>query len=115
MKTQHEPLLDIKNLRVRFHTDTGLVKAVEGLNPQACSDAPRWRINDAGALTLEHTVPAAVVEGLRALGHDPQVAAPGSLEFGSAQIIRRLEATPGTGFAYAAGSDHRRDGQAVGC
>ena len=47
--------------------------------------------------------------------HDPQVAAPGSLEFGSAQIIRRLEATPGTGFAYAAGSDHRRDGQAVGC
>ena len=32
MKTQHEPLLDIKNLRVRFHTDTGLVKAVEGLN-----------------------------------------------------------------------------------
>jgi gamma-glutamyltranspeptidase/glutathione hydrolase len=37
-----------------------------GAQPQACSDAPRWRINDVGALTLEHTVPAAVVEGLRA-------------------------------------------------
>ncbi|ASI69709.1 gamma-glutamyltransferase [Diaphorobacter nitroreducens] len=103
------------NMQAQGHVQMVLREAVEGLNPQACSDAPRWRINDAGALTLEHTVPAAVVDGLRALGHDPQVAAPGSLEFGSAQIIRRLEATPGTGFAYAAGSDHRRDGQAVGC
>jgi len=103
------------NMQAQGHVQMVLREAVEGLNPQACSDAPRWRINDAGALTLEHTVPADVVDGLRALGHDPQVAAPGSLEFGSAQIIRRLEATPGTGFAYAAGSDHRRDGQAVGC
>ena len=27
-----EPLLEIRDLRVQFHTDTGLVKAVEGLN-----------------------------------------------------------------------------------
>lgn len=32
MTPQSKPLLDIWNLRVQFHTDTGLVKAVEGLN-----------------------------------------------------------------------------------
>lgn len=30
--TSDTPLLDIRDLRVHFHTDTGLVKAVEGLN-----------------------------------------------------------------------------------
>lgn len=82
------------------------------LNPQACSDAPRWRINDDGVLTVEHTVPADVVEGLRRMGHEPEVAPADSLDFGSAQLIRRLD---GSDVAYAAGSDHRRDGQAVGC
>ena len=93
---------------------SALREAVEGLNPQACSDAPRWRINDVGALTLEHTVPAAVVEGLRALGHVPEIAPPGSLDFGSAQLIRKLDTVPGEPCAYVAGSDHRRDGLAVG-
>lgn len=32
MKTQNEHLLDIRDLYVQFDTDTGLVKAVEGLN-----------------------------------------------------------------------------------
>ena len=78
-----------------------------------CSDAPRWRVNDAGALTLEATVPAAVAQGLIERGHVPLVARPDSLDFGSAQLIARL---PGDGAAvFAAGSDHRRDGQAVGC
>ena len=30
--TQNQPLLEIRDLQVQFHTDTGLVKAVEGLN-----------------------------------------------------------------------------------
>lgn len=43
----------------------------------------------------------------------PLVASPDSLDFGSAQPIARL---PGDAVAvHAAGSDHRRDGQAVGC
>ena len=76
---------------------------------------PFARINDAAALTVEPTVPAAVVEGLQALGHAPEKMAPGNLLFGSAQLAQRLPAGPdGDGIVYAAGSDHRRDGQAVG-
>jgi gamma-glutamyltranspeptidase/glutathione hydrolase len=105
------------NMQAQGHTQMVLRHVAEGLNPQACSDAPRWRINDAGALTLEAGVPAAVVEGLRQRGHAPQVAAADSLDFGSAQLVLRLPAgQAGDGrAAYAAGSDHRRDGQAVGC
>ena len=100
------------NMQAQGHLQMTLREAVEGLNPQACSDAPRWRINDDGVLTVEHTVPADVVEGLRRMGHEPEVAPADSLDFGSAQLIRRLD---GSDVAYAAGSDHRRDGQAVGC
>lgn len=99
------------NMQAQGHTQMVLRHVAEGLNPQACSDAPRWRINDTGSLTLEGTVPAAVVEGLRERGHAPEIAGPDSLDFGSAQLIARL---PGDEVAYAGGSDHRRDGQAVG-
>ncbi|MBA3624341.1 MAG: gamma-glutamyltransferase family protein [Methylibium sp.] len=105
------------NMQAQGHTQMVLRRVAEGLDPQACSDAPRWRINDVGALTLEPTVGAHVVEGLTAMGHAPQIAAPDNLEFGSAQLVVRLNADTvgGPEAAYAAGSDHRRDGQAVGC
>lgn len=105
------------NMQAQGHTQMVLRRLAEGLDPQACSDAPRWRINDAGALTVEATVGGDVVEGLAAMGHVPQVAPADSLEFGSAQLIVRLgeQAVGGPEAVYAAGSDHRRDGQAVGC
>jgi gamma-glutamyltranspeptidase/glutathione hydrolase len=62
-------------------------------------------------LTMEHTVPADVVEELRRMGHQPEVAAADSLDFGGARLIRRLD---GAAVACEAGSDHRTDGQAVG-
>ena len=99
------------NMQAQGHVQMVLRHVVEGLNPQACADAPRWRINDAAALTLEPTVPPAVVEGLQAMGHTPQVLPPGNLDFGSAQLAACL---PGDEVAYAAGSDRRRDGMAVG-
>ena len=102
------------NMQAQGHLQMTVRESVDELNPQACSDAPRWRINDTGALTLEHTVPAQVVEGLRAMGHQPEVAPADSLDFGSAQLIRRLDQAEGEPVAYVAGSDHRRDGQAVG-
>lgn len=49
MKTQHEPLLDIRNLRVRFHTDTGLVKAVEGLNLSLTKGEALGLVGETGA------------------------------------------------------------------
>ena len=104
------------NMQAQGHVQMVLRHVVEDLNPQACSDAPRWRINDAATLTVEPTVPDAVVEGLQAMGHAPEKTAPGNLLFGSAQLAQRLPAGPdGDGIVYAAGSDHRRDGQAVGC
>lgn len=101
------------NMQAQGHVQMVLRHVAEGLGPQACSDAPRWRINDEGALTLEPAMGAAIVEGLAALGHQPLVARPGNLDFGSAQLAVRIG--DGGEVAYAAGSDHRRDGQAVGC
>ena len=112
------------NMQAQGHAQMVLRHVVEGLDPQACCSAPRWRINDAEVLTLEAATPAAVVQGLRDLGHQPVVAAPDSLDFGSAQMIVRLPAITDSdsdgGAApdvprYAGGSDPRRDGQAIGC
>jgi len=76
-------------------------------NPQAMSDAPRFRV-DEGVVRVESHTPAAVVEGLRRLGHVVEVSEPQSLDFGTAQLIYRSED------GYIAASDSRRDGQAVG-
>ena len=103
------------NMQAQGHVQMVLRNVVEGLNPQACSDAPRWRINDTAALTVETTVPDAVIAALQAMGHAPQKIAPDSLLFGAAQLAQRLpQGDDGDGIVYAAGSDHRRDGQAVG-
>ena len=104
------------NMQAQGHAQMVLRHVVEGLDPQACADAPRWRINDTGVLTLEPGVVAEVRKALAAMGHRPQVAPPGNLDFGSAQLAVRLDADTvgGDDPVYAAGSDHRRDGQAAG-
>jgi gamma-glutamyltranspeptidase/glutathione hydrolase len=50
------------------------------------------------------------------MGHRPRVAPLNNLDFGSAQMVVRLDAyvVGNDEPVYAAGSDHRRDGQAVG-
>ena len=101
------------NMQAQGHVQMVLRTVVEGSNPQASSDAPRWRINDTATLILEPTVSATVVEGLVQRGHRPEVLGPDNLDFGSAQLIKRLPT--GSDVAYVAGSDHRRDGQAVAC
>ena len=101
------------NMQAQGHMQMVLRYVTEKHNPQACSDSPRWRINDIGELTVEAGVHPAVVEGLRAMGHKPIVAPADSLDFGSAQLIARLPGDKAP-YAYVAGSDHRRDGQAVG-
>jgi gamma-glutamyltranspeptidase/glutathione hydrolase len=82
--------------------------AAFGQNPQAMSDAPRFRVENGPVVHVESHLPAGVVDGLRARGHRVDVAQPQSLEFGSAQLIFRTE------HGYVAASDSRRDGQAVG-
>ena len=77
-------------------------------NPQAAADAPRWRILTGCRIAVEPAFGAATIEALRNKGHDVAVDEPGSeFAFGGAQLVLRTEG------GYIAGSDPRKDGQAV--
>jgi gamma-glutamyltranspeptidase/glutathione hydrolase len=77
-------------------------------NPQAASDAPRWRVDAGVKVAIEHGVPADVINGLRSRGHDMQQADRWSTDFGRAQLIYKLDD------GYCGASERRTDGQAVG-
>ena len=79
-----------------------------GQNPQAASDAPRWQVLGDGAVGVESDFDSEVVRGLEARGHRVQTLH--SILFGGAQLIYRLDEG-----GHVAGSDHRKDGQAVVC
>jgi len=92
------------------HLQLVLRMVVHGQNPQTASDAPRWQVAGGRKLLLEPGFRPEVVRALVERGHDVRVTEPHeALAFGGAQVIARL---PGGG--YVAGSDHRKDGQAVG-
>jgi gamma-glutamyltranspeptidase/glutathione hydrolase len=79
-----------------------------GQNPQAAADAPRWRLLNGRTIAVEPSLGAAAIEELRARGHDVVTNQPDSeFAFGGAQLILRTEG------GYVAGSDPRKDGQAV--
>jgi len=100
------------NMQPQGHIQFVMRFVDEYLNPQACSDAPRWRIDDLGKLTVEAAMPANVVEELKNMGHEVTVMPTNSLDFGSAQAIAKT--CDEVDSAYIAGSDHRRDGLAAG-
>jgi len=77
-----------------------------GQNPQAASDAPRWHVMDGNGLALEKGFSTSVIDGLEGRGH--QIITGENDIFGGAQLILK------SGNHYIAGSDHRKDGQAVG-
>ncbi|MBN1291004.1 MAG: gamma-glutamyltransferase family protein [Candidatus Latescibacteria bacterium] len=74
-------------------------------NPQTASDAPRWRVLQDFNVAIEPGIDASVLDNLTARGHKIQI---GGTSFGGAQLIYKLKN------GYCAGSDHRKDGQAVG-
>ena len=79
-----------------------------GQNPQAAADAPRWRVTGGRQVAVEPGFDAGVVSELIARGHDVK-AEPGNgvFAFGGAQLVLKQEG------GYIAGSDPRKDGQAV--
>jgi gamma-glutamyltranspeptidase/glutathione hydrolase len=77
-------------------------------NPQAASDAPRWRLDDQMNVQLEHDVPATVIDELKSRGHRTIRSDRLSTEFGRGQFIFKLDD------GYFAASEKRTDGQAVG-
>ena len=78
-----------------------------GQNPQAAIDGPRFRIVQGMEVNFEN-FPAGVLENLAQRGHKVVELAPGYMDFGCSQIIRRLDD------GYMAASDARRDSLAVG-
>ncbi len=76
-------------------------------NPQAASDAPRWLVNDDCSISLEPGFNADVANELTRRGHTVSFAED-SQSFGGAQIIQRIDD------GYVAGSDHRKEGLAIG-
>lgn len=78
-------------------------------NPQAAADAPRWHVNKHFEIAIENGLPAEVRAELTRRGHRWITDSDVSVDlFGGAQLIYRLDD------GYCAGSDSRKDGQAVG-
>ena len=98
MGAHHQPQGQVQVLTHLVH---------HGLSPQQALDAPRWHVHEDFTITLESglaDLSPALVERGHALIDQNQ---PGL--FGGGQVILR------TNTAYVAGSDPRKDGQAVGC
>ena len=77
-------------------------------NPQAASDAPRWRVSDDGEVNIEQGVSAEVIAELTRRGHRIVQADRWSTDFGRAQLIYKMDD------GYLGASERRTDGQAVG-
>ncbi len=78
-----------------------------GQNPQAASDAPRWRIEPDFSIAIESDFNATVAADLATRGHVVKVDA-SPRGFGGAQLILRRDD------GYIGASDHRKEGLAVG-
>ena len=77
---------------------------------QMAVDAPRWRITGGLGVACEDTFPNETLESLAAMGHVIDREAPdNAFGFGGAQLAMKLD-----NGAYAAASDPRKDGHAVG-
>lgn len=97
-------------MQAQGHIQMILRTQLWGQDPQMAVDAPRWRVTEGLGVACEDSFPPETLVALAALGHDITLEAPdNAFGFGGAQVLCRLE-----GGGYAAGSDPRKDGMAVG-
>ncbi|MCQ0970272.1 gamma-glutamyltransferase family protein [Paracoccus sp. TK19116] len=97
-------------MQAQGHVQMLLRTMLWGQDVQTAIDAPRWRFVSGSDVACEAAMPNKTREDLASRGHKITVEPPDSaFGFGGAQLIRPL---PDGG--YAAGSDPRKDGQAVG-
>lgn len=75
-------------------------------NPQAASDAPRWRVDGGRVVSIEPGFDPRVIDELKRRGHEIRMGQPS--DFGGAQLIYKLED------GYFGASDHRKDGGVLG-
>ncbi|MDF1726439.1 MAG: gamma-glutamyltransferase family protein [Sulfitobacter sp.] len=96
-------------MQAQGHVQMLLRTMLWGQQPQAASDAPRWRFAAGREVAVETSLPATTVSALEAMGHLITPEPPdNAFGFGGAQLIRRW------GDAFVGGSDHRKDGQVAG-
>ena len=95
------------HMQPQGHVQLVLRTVLHRQNPQAVCDAPRWYVGERSEVALEPELAREVSDSLAARGHE-LVEDPAPLLFGGAQAIYRLPE------GYCAGSDPRKDGQAVG-
>jgi gamma-glutamyltranspeptidase/glutathione hydrolase len=96
-------------MQAQGHVQMALRVLAYAQNPQTAADAPRWRILAGRRVAVEPSMPEGLMLGLRGLGHDVVMDALDSqFAFGGAQLIVK-----GAEGSYVAGSDPRKDGQAV--
>lgn len=110
---QNRPLMSFGvmggNMQPQGHAQMVIRIRDYGQNPQSASDAPRWIVNVDGTIGLEEALRTRIGDGLVAMGHKIATAEAVNFAFGGAQLIWRLGDD-----GYCAGSDHRKDGGAVG-
>ncbi len=95
-------------MQVQGHLQMALRTLRYRQNPQAAADAPRWRLLAGRRVAIEPAFGAITLEALREKGHELIADQPDSeFAFGGAQLVMRTEG------GYIAGSDPRKDGQAV--
>lgn len=106
----HEPWLSFGvmggSMQPQGHVQVLLNLLLFGMDLQEAVDAPRFRHLNGLRVALEEPIPDDVRAALAAMGHD--VIDESGVAFGGAQAILRLER------GYAAASDPRKDGLAVG-
>jgi gamma-glutamyltranspeptidase/glutathione hydrolase len=96
-------------MQAQGHLQLMLRMIAHGQNPQAAADAPRWRVLSGRRVAVEPSMDAPLLVGLRARGHELVLERPEqNFAFGGAQIVQRIDG------GYVAGSDPRKDGQALG-
>jgi gamma-glutamyltranspeptidase/glutathione hydrolase len=109
---QGQPLMSFgvmgADMQPQGHVQMLVRLADYGQNPQAAADAPRWKVFRGRQIALENAIPSRVAAELARRGHQVRHAERWNMEFGSAQLIYRVDG------GYLAASDPRRDGQAVG-
>ena len=96
-------------IQAQGHVQMVLRTQLWGQDPQTAVDAPRWRIVEGLDVAVEAAAGDSVIAQLEAMGHRISREMPDtSYGFGGAQLVHRVEG------GYVAGSDPRKDGQAVG-
>jgi gamma-glutamyltranspeptidase/glutathione hydrolase len=94
------------SIQPQGHVQVLLNLLVFGMDLQAAIDAPRFRHLEGRQVALEAPIGDAVRRRLTAMGHE--IVPDGSVPFGGSQAVMRLQR------GWAAGSDPRKDGMAVG-